>query len=963
MVVFEQPGNPKPQNTVAKTIKIDLHSHSDHSDGVMYPKLLARTISEAGVKYAALTDHNTIVGLADFKKALISHGIGFIPGVELMTIHKSHVIHILAYGFDMYDLELNALLSDKNGSKKDPSISVMHKVFGTASEVINTIHKAGGIAILAHPFQTIPDFKQLRLLLNDLQKLGLDGIEAIYGPNSLETQRQLMEIASESNFIVSAGTDFHNPEESSPGLEVSVEQWKQFRDALLKNSISHAESSILSIQPKKPKNKWFSLLTHIYMPAIMTLTLFIVAMFLILLPYFEKTLLERKRDSIKQLTQVAWGVLHEASNEVVTGHLTLEQAQTLAKDRIAAMRYGQDNRDYFWIQDLTPRILMHPYRTDLNNQDVSHFQDTEGTKIFVAFADLVKKQGAGFISYVWQWMGDSDRMEPKESYIRIFEPWGWLIGTGIYINDVQAEIANLRSYLVKMSLVIITIVFLLLIYLVRQGLLLEHSRNEAEKLLFESIDRYMTLSEAATEGALFVFDNRCRYANTVMYEMLGCSSENIELFDLTDVFPETEINKRWLTFFPDINHADFPNPADGILRRSDGTTLSCTISFRGEYNNPNSGCMILVRRTVDKAEHAGTHLVLNRLLHIPNSIAEDLTDSIINAKFESEVISLRNKTNSIVISLLENGTSSIAITSMLSAITDGIVQKLLEFCFREIGHPAVPFTFLALGSHGRQAQTLFSDQDNAIVYKPENISTDKEAEVYFHRLGAMLCDLLEQAGYKKCPGRKMAYNPQWCQPIHVWKAYFDEWIRNCEPQQVVEFSIFFDFRPVAGDTELATELRNYVNALLKETPFFLSQLAQNALLFKTPMRLLGSIVTSSSKTHSGRIDVKSPAMAIVSFARLYALKNSIFETNTISRLGYINNLGIILDSRHRDVVTAYETLLKMRLWNQAKAIENNLDSDNWVDPGQLGHLEEVMLRECFKEIDDLQTLIQKDFFV
>ncbi len=952
-----------PSELTTKTIKVDMHTHSAYSDGILYPDQLASKVSEAGVKYASLTDHNTIAGLAVFKKAMMSYGIGFVPGLELTTIHKSQVIHILAYGFDMNDSALNALLNDKNGAKKDASISVMHKVFGTASEVINIIHRAGGIAILAHPFQTIPDYRQLRILLNELQKLGLDGVEAIYEPNSQETQRHILEIAAEGSFIVSAGTDFHHPEVSAPGIVVTMEQWKQFRDALMKNSISPAASLNLPLQPKKPKNKWFSLLKNMYLPAVMTLTLFIVALFLILIPYFEKTLLDRKRDSIKQLTQVAWGVLNEAAEEAQNGHLTLEQAQNLAKARIAAMRYGEDNRDYFWIQDLTPRILMHPYRTDLDNQDVSDFQDAKGTRIFVAFADLVQEQGEGFISYVWQWMDDSGRMEPKESYIRIFEPWGWLIGTGIYVYDVQTEIVNIRRYIVKMSFVIIFLVLLLLIYLVRQGLLLEHSRNEAEKLLIESVERYKTLSEAATEGALFVYDNRCRYANTVMYELIGCSAENIELLDLTDVFPENEINMNWLSHFPNINDVELSIPAEGILKRCDGTTLSCTLTFRGEYNDPKSGCMILVRRSVDSTEHTGTHIVLNRLLHIPNSIAEDITESIKNAKFVSEVVALRKNTNSIVLSLLENGTSSIAISSMISAITDVTVQKLLEFCFRELGQPAVPFTFLALGSHGRQAQTMFSDQDNAIIYKPEQKSLDKDTETYFQRLGTMICGLLEQAGYKKCPGLKIASNPQWCQPLHIWKAYFDEWIRNCEPQQVVEFSIFFDFRPVAGDAELATELRSYVNTLLKETPFFLSQLAQNALLFKTPMRVLGSIVTSSSKKHSGRIDIKSPAMAIVSYARLYALKNGILETNTISRLDDIKNLGIMLDSRQRDIVTAYETLVKMRLWNQAQAIENNLDSDNWIDPGQLGHLEEVVLRECFREIDDLHSSVQKDFLV
>jgi CBS domain-containing protein len=919
-------GDPKSSE---KMIKVEMHCHSENSDGILTPEQLAQKMYENKVKYASLTDHNTLVGIPAFKGALKSYGIGFVSGVEITTIHKSNVIHLLAYGFDVHSIEMNALLNSKNNSKGNSSVSVMHSVFGTASEVINTIHKAGGTAILAHPFQTIPDFNKLRIILNELQKLGLDGIEAIYRPNSNETQNKLLEIAEEGNFIVSAGSDFHLPEESPPGILISIEQWKSFRNGLLKNSINSSESSenLPPSPSEKPKNKWLSVFANIYLPAVMTLALFIVAMFLILLPYFEKTLLERKRESIKQLTQVAWGVLNEALEEAENGHMTIAQAQALAKNRIAAMRYGEDNKDYFWIQDLTPRILMHPYRTDLNNQDVSDFQDAKGTKIFVAFADLVREQREGFVSYVWQWMDDTDRMEPKESYIRIFEPWGWLIGTGIYVNDVQDEIANLRNHLVKMSLVIIFLIFLLLVYLVRQGQILENLRSDAEKLLLESIERYRILSEAATEGALFVYDNRCRFANTVMYELLGCRPENIELLDLTDVFPETEVNLKWLRLFPPTSQSGFPEHVEGVLKRCDGTTLCCSITFRSEFNDPGSGYMILVRRSIDITEHTGTHIALNRLLHIPNSIAEDITNSIKNAGYVSEVVALRGKIDSMVLSLLENGTSSIAITSMISTITDVTVQKFLELCIKELGQPPAPFTFLALGGHGRQAQTLFSDQDNAIIYKPDKDKADKKTEQYFLKLGIMICDYLEQAGYKKCPGQKIASNPQWCQPLHIWKAYFEEWIRNCEPQQVVEFSIFFDFRPIVGDSKLAVELRSYIHTLLKETPFFLSQIAQNALLFKTPMRVLGSIVTSSSKKHSGRIDIKSPAMAIVSFARLYAFKNFIQETNTISRLDAVNNLGIILDSRHRDIIMAYETLLKIRLWNQARAIENNLDSD------------------------------------
>ena len=948
--------------TVHPLIRVDMHCHSVYSDGTLTPEQIAKKLSDSGVKYASLTDHNTLDGLPSFRHALIQYDIGFIPGVEITTKQKDRVIHLLAYGFDPTHPDLNALLTEK-ATDKNTSGSSAPLVFRTAAEIITLIHRCGGIVVLAHPFQTEPDLENIWILVHELKNLGLDGIEALYGPNSLESEARLLEIASTMNLQVSAGTDYHTPNGTDPGITISMKQWRVFRDALLKTSaeISQKADPPYVQLPRKSKNQWLSFIFNIFLPAFFTLALFIVALFVFLLPYFEQTLLERKRDSIRELTQVAWGVLNEAAEEVEDGQLSLEQAQKLAKDRIAAMRYGPDNQDYFWLQDTTPRILMHPYRTDLNNQDVSDFQDAQGTRIFVAFSDLVREKNEGYISYVWQWMDDADRVEPKESYIRLFEPWGWVIGTGIYVYDVQAEIANLRSYIVKISIAVIFLVLILLLYLIRQGMLLEKSRSEAEKLLLESTGRYHALSEAATEGALFVYNDRCRYANTVMYELLGCASEKLELLHLNDIFPDIKENRTWRDFLKGDNTQDVPIRISGVIRRCDGILLNCSLSVKSGMNNPKTGYMILVRRTSDITEHTDTNATLNRLLHIPTSIVSDLADSIKNATQIPEVINFCRKTTGLVTSLLENGTSSIAIAYMISVISDLATQKIVELTINEIGEPPVPYSFIALGSHGRQSLTLFSDQDSALIYDLAGKENEKEIQTYFLKLSTRICDALEDAGYHKCIGNKIASNPEWCQPLSVWKRYFEEWIRNSEPQQVVEFSILFDFRSVSGNSEIASELREFIYAEIKETPFFLSQIAQNALIFKTPLRLFGSIVTSGGKSHPGRIDVKTPAMAIVSFARLYALKHTIRETNTLLQLDALKNLGIILDASHRDIVTAYETLMRLRLWNQALAIEHKQQLDNWVDPSQLGHLEEVILRESFKEIDEFQGLIQRDF--
>ena len=103
---------------------------------------------------------------------------------------------------------------------------------------------------------------------------------------------------------------------------------------------------------------------------------------------------------------------------------------------IANLRYQKD--DYFWINDLHARMVMHPIRPDLNGKDLTAFKDPNGKALFVAFVDVVKAKGAGYVDYLWPKPGAADPV-PKVSYVQGFAPWGWLIGSGIYVDDVEAQ--------------------------------------------------------------------------------------------------------------------------------------------------------------------------------------------------------------------------------------------------------------------------------------------------------------------------------------------------------------------------------------------------------------------------------------------------------------------------------------------------------------------------------------------
>lgn len=128
-------------------------------------------------------------------------------------------------------------------------------------------------------------------------------------------------------------------------------------------------------------------------------------------------------------------------------------ARQKAAETIGRLRYG--NGDYFWINDLTPRMVMYPIKPELNGQDLSDNKDPTGKRLFVEFVDTVKRQGSGVVEYYWPKPG-KDAPQPKLSYGTGFEPWGWVIGSGVYIDDLEAQVwSSARNVLLAAFCVIV----------------------------------------------------------------------------------------------------------------------------------------------------------------------------------------------------------------------------------------------------------------------------------------------------------------------------------------------------------------------------------------------------------------------------------------------------------------------------------------------------------------------------
>jgi methyl-accepting chemotaxis protein len=145
---------------------------------------------------------------------------------------------------------------------------------------------------------------------------------------------------------------------------------------------------------------------------------------------------QQKQIELRHLGDVALGIIKEEHAAVQKSGVSDADAQKRAMARIGALRYG--NNDYFWINDLHPKMVMHPIKPEMNGNDLSSYKDPNGKLLFVDFADTVKKSGSGFVPYEWPKPG-FDKPQPKLSYVVGFAPWNWVVGTGVYIDDLKAQ--------------------------------------------------------------------------------------------------------------------------------------------------------------------------------------------------------------------------------------------------------------------------------------------------------------------------------------------------------------------------------------------------------------------------------------------------------------------------------------------------------------------------------------------
>ena len=165
--------------------------------------------------------------------------------------------------------------------------------------------------------------------------------------------------------------------------------------------------------------------------------------------------LHDRQELVRQTVQAASGVLQWAHQLETSGKMPREQAQDAAKQAIAQMRYG--NKEYFWINDMQGTMVMHPVKPELVGQGGSAVRGSDGFLVLEEAAKKVRDQGAGFMEYQWSKPG-KDVSAGKISYVQGFEPWGWVLGSGLYIDDLRDEFITNAAGVGALALLVALIV-------------------------------------------------------------------------------------------------------------------------------------------------------------------------------------------------------------------------------------------------------------------------------------------------------------------------------------------------------------------------------------------------------------------------------------------------------------------------------------------------------------------------
>ncbi|KTC12097.1 cyclic nucleotide-binding protein [Pseudomonas marginalis ICMP 9505] len=333
-----------------------------------------------------------------------------------------------------------------------------------------------------------------------------------------------------------------------------------------------------------------------------------------------------------------------------------------------------------------------------------------------------------------------------------------------------------------------------------------------------------------------------------------------------------------------------------------------------------------------------------------------LARTIRNAPRVENLVAIRGEIGQLVERMLAHGASSTQITHIITLLNDHTVCRVIELTLADKGDPGVPFSWLCFGSEGRREQTLFTDQDNGILFDAKDAAEAAEIRGRLLPLAQQVNQSLALCGFSLCKGNIMAGNPELCLSRAEWARRFAAFIREATPENLLGSSIYFDLRVVWGDEQGCEQLRQGILDQVADNALFQRMLAENALRQRPPVGRFRDFVLTRQGGEKATLDLKVQGLTpFVDGARLLALANGVHANNTLERLRQLVLKDVIEPLDGAAYEEAYHFIQQTRMQQHQLQTRENQPYSNRVDPDSLNHLDRRILRESLRQAQRLQS--------
>lgn len=297
------------------------------------------------------------------------------------------------------------------------------------------------------------------------------------------------------------------------------------------------------------------------------------------------------------------------------------------------------------------------------------------------------------------------------------------------------------------------------------------------------------------------------------------------------------------------------------------------------------------------------------------------------------------------------------LTHLISHLNDQVVRRVIKRRFKD--HPEVEqidFAWIAMGSEGRDEQLFYTDQDNGIIFKDNDNRASTRATLL--SFAKDVNHDLDKLDFPLCTGNIMAMNPECCLSDSEWRQRFSRWINNPDPEALLNATIYFDFKGIAGNVSLADQLRKWLCNVVPSQDLFLRFMTQNALRNRPPLGLFKEFTTRDDDT----INLKFNGSAIiVDIARILALKHSSHATNTVERLTAVMNKGDLQSKQIQGCIESFAFIQLIRMKHHFELEDKGLELSNNINPQQLDDLSKRVLRESFRLMRNIQNSLAHQY--